>query len=69
MKVKLIRQFKNHPAGTELDVSQRVYDHLLSQKVIARHQAPRRASPSRRTKALKEPPADRMVKEEEEETK
>lgn len=28
MKIKLIKQFKNHPAGTELGVSKRVYNHL-----------------------------------------
>lgn len=65
MKVKLIRQFKNHPAGTELDVSHRIYNYLLGLKVIARPQAPGRASPSPRSKALKEPPADKMVREEE----
>ena len=63
MKVKLIRQFKNHPVGSELDVSQGVYNHLLGLKVIARPQAPGRASPSERTKALKKPPADRMIRE------
>lgn len=65
MKVKLIRQFKNHPVGSELDVSQGVYNHLLGLKVIARPQAPGRASPSPRSKALKEPPGDKMVREEE----
>jgi len=63
MKVKLIRQFKNHPAGSVLDVSQGVYNYLLGLKVIARPQPPERASPSVRAKALKEPPADRMIKE------
>lgn len=29
MKVKLIKQFKNHPRGMELDVSKRIYEHLL----------------------------------------
>lgn len=28
MKVTLIKQFKNHPRGTELDVSKRVFNHL-----------------------------------------
>lgn len=30
MKVTLIKQFKNHPRGTELDVSGRIYNYLLS---------------------------------------
>jgi hypothetical protein len=29
MKVTLIKQFKNLPKGTELNVSSRIYDHLL----------------------------------------
>ncbi|GAH17606.1 unnamed protein product, partial [marine sediment metagenome] len=39
--------------------------YLLGLKVIARPEAPKRAEPSGRSKALKEPPADRMVREEE----
>lgn len=65
MKVTLIRQFKNHPAGSELDVSHRIYNYLLGLKVIARPKASRKASPSGRLKALKEPPLDRMAKEKE----
>lgn len=65
MKVTLIRQFKNHPAGTELDVSHRIYNYLLGLKVIERPTASRKVRPSGRTKALTEPPADRMVREEE----
>ena len=65
MKVKLIRQFKNHPVGSVLDVSGRIYNHLLGLKVIARPQAPGRAGPSPRSRALKEPPADKMIREKE----
>lgn len=35
MKVTLIKEFKNHAAGTELDVSQRVYNHLLDLGCVA----------------------------------
>lgn len=65
MKVTLIKQFKNHPAGTELNISGRIYNYLLGLKVIAKPQARGRARPSPRSRALKEPAADRMIKEEE----
>jgi len=65
VKVTLIRQFKNHPAGMELDVSHRIYNYLLGLKVIERPKVPGRVRPSGKSKALNEPPADRMVREEE----
>lgn len=63
MKVKLIKQFKNHPAGTELDVSGRIYNYLLGLKVIAKPKARGVYRHSPKSKALKEPAADRMIKE------
>lgn len=83
MKVKLIKQFKNHPSGSVLDVSQGVYNYLLSLGCIrdpkdsepvefapdlikaAKDLKPKRPNIKKKTKALKKPPADRMVKEEE----
>lgn len=35
MRIKLIKVFKNHPAGTELDVSGRVYNHLRELGCVA----------------------------------
>lgn len=72
MKIKLIRQFKNHPTGTELDVSKRIYDHLLGLKCIAKPEKPesksRKRSPGQ-TRAIESPPADRMVEKEDTEKK
>lgn len=35
MKVTLKKRFKNHPPGTQLDVSKGIYDDLKRMKVIA----------------------------------
>lgn len=35
MKIKLIKFFKNHQVGEVLDVSKRIYDHLLKLGCIA----------------------------------
>ena len=36
MKVKLIRQYKNHPPGTELDLSKRIHADLLKRGFISK---------------------------------
>lgn len=36
MKAKLIKQFKNHPAGMELNVTPRIYNGLLQGGFIAK---------------------------------
>ncbi len=53
MKVRLKKAYKNHPKGTELDVSMRVKASLVKGGFI----------PGPRAKAPAEPPADKMVKD------
>ena len=77
MKVTLIKQFKNHPAGMELDVSQRIYAHLRELdcvpdprkieftpevKEAADDVEPEKSS-KKKSKAIDKAPADKMVRD------
>ena len=64
MKVKLIKGFKNHPAGMEIDVTPRIYKVLLGIKCVEKIKRPEKAKASEETKALKEPIAHKMITEE-----
>lgn len=71
MKVTLERAFKNHPKGTVLDVSEGVYDLLVRNGLVQmeKESGEKVEKPRRKPRAVSSPPADRMVHDEEVETK
>jgi len=71
LKVTLEKAFKNHPKGTVLDVSEGVYDLLVKKGLVQKEQASGQKveKSSRKPRALSSPPKDRMVHDEEVETR
>jgi len=63
MRVELIKQFKNHPKGTILDVSDGIKADLERLGAIEKEKPLKQKAKKRKTRAVKAPAMHRMIGE------